>query len=60
MFVKVRPRLNNHRKDVKDPNALPADKHFTLPRHNFSNNVKVSYSSPENFWRKKLKTLKPH
>ena len=21
-------RLNNHRKDVKDPKAIPADKHF--------------------------------
>ena len=33
-------RLNNHRKDVKDPNALPADKHFTLPGHDFNKNAK--------------------
>ena len=32
-------RLNNHRKDAKDPNALPADKHFTLPGHDFNKNV---------------------
>ena len=35
-------RLNNHRKDVKDPNALPADKHFTLPGHDFNKNAKFS------------------
>ena len=35
-------RLNNHRKDVKDPNALPADKHFTLPGHDFNKNAKFT------------------
>ena len=35
-------RLNNHRKDVKDPNALPADKHFTLPGHDFNKNAKLA------------------
>ena len=35
-------RLNNHRKDVKDPNALPADKHFTLPGHDFNRNAKFT------------------
>ena len=34
--------LNNHIKDVKDPNALPADKHFTLPRHDFNKNAKFT------------------
>ena len=34
--------LNSLRKDVKDPNALPADKHFTLPGHDFNNNAKFS------------------
>ena len=33
-------RLNDHRKDVKDPNALPADKHFTLPGHDFNKNAR--------------------
>ena len=35
-------RLNNHRKDVKDPNALPADKHFTLRGHDFNINAKFT------------------
>ena len=35
-------RLNNHRKDVKDPNALLADKHFTLPGHGFNKNAKFT------------------
>ena len=34
-------RLNNHRKDVKGLNTLPADKHFTLPGHGFNNNAKL-------------------
>ena len=32
-------RLNNQR---KDPNALPASKHFTLPGHYFINNAKIT------------------
>ena len=35
-------RLNNHRKDVKDPNPLPADKHFTLLGHDFNKNAKFT------------------
>ena len=35
-------RLNNHKKDVKDPNAVPADKHFTLPGHDFNKNAKFT------------------
>ena len=35
-------RLNNHRKDVKDSNALPADKNFTLPGHDFNKNAKFT------------------
>ena len=37
--------LNNHRKmdpNAKDPNALPADKHFTLPGHDFNKNAKFT------------------
>ena len=34
--------LNNHRKDVKDQNALPVDKHFTLPGHHFNKNAKFT------------------
>ena len=29
-------RLNNHRKDVKDPKAIPVDKHFNQTGHNFN------------------------
>ena len=35
-------RLNNHRKDVKDSNALPADKHFTLPGNDFNKNARFT------------------
>ena len=28
-------RLNNHRKDIKDPSAMSACKHFNLPNHDF-------------------------
>ena len=34
--------LNNHRKDVKDSSALPVDKHFTLPGHDFNKNAKLT------------------
>ena len=34
--------LNNRRKDVKDPNALPAGKHFTSPGHDFNKNAKFT------------------
>ena len=36
-------RFNNHRKDVKDPNALPADKNLTLPGHDFNKDSKFTY-----------------
>ena len=29
----------NHRRGVKNPDALDADKHFTLPDHNFNVNA---------------------
>ena len=35
-------RFNNCRKNVKDPNALPIDNHFTIPGHNFKNNAKFA------------------
>ena len=34
-------RLNNHRKDVKNPNAIPACKYFNRHDHGFHNHVKV-------------------
>ena len=33
-------RLNNHRKDVKDPNAIIACKHFQAVGHNFNKHAK--------------------
>ena len=33
-------RLNNHRKDVKDPKAIPADKHFSQTGYNFNLHAK--------------------
>ena len=34
-------RLNNHRKDVKNPNAIPACKHFIRQDHDFNNHGKI-------------------
>ena len=34
-------RLNNHRKDVKNPNAVPACKHFNRNDHDFNNLEKI-------------------
>ena len=34
-------RLHNHRKDVKDPKAIPADKHFNQTGHNFHLHAKL-------------------
>ena len=34
-------RLNNHRKDVKNPNAIPACKYFNRHDHGFHNHGKV-------------------
>ena len=33
-------RLNNHRKDVKDPKAIPVDKHFNQAGHSFNLHAK--------------------
>ena len=33
-------RLNNHRKDVKDPKAITVDKHFSQTGHNFNLHAK--------------------
>ena len=32
--------MNNHRKDVKDPKAIPVDKHFNQTGHNFKLHAK--------------------
>ena len=34
-------RLNNHRKDVKNPNAIPACKHFNRHYRDFNNSGKI-------------------
>ena len=34
-------RLNNHRQDVKNPNAIPACKHFNRNDHDFKNHGKI-------------------
>ena len=34
-------RLNNHRKDVKNPNAIPACKYFNRHNHDFNNHGKI-------------------
>ena len=34
-------RLYNHRKDVKNPNAIPACKHFNRHDHDFNNHGKI-------------------
>ena len=34
-------RLNNHRKDVKNPNAIPVCKHFNRHDHDFNNHGKI-------------------
>ena len=33
-------RLNNHRKDVKDPKPIPVEKHFNQTGHNFNLHAK--------------------
>ena len=33
-------RLNNHRKDVKDPKTIPVEKHFNQTGHNFNLHAK--------------------
>ena len=34
-------RLNNHRKDVKNPNVIPVSKHFNQHDHEFNNHGKI-------------------
>ena len=34
-------RLKNHRKDVKNPSAIPSCKHFNRHDHDFNNHVKI-------------------
>ena len=34
-------RLNNHRKDAKNPNAIPVCKHFNRHDHDFNNHWKI-------------------
>ena len=34
-------RLNNHKKDVINPNAIPAWKHFNRHNHDFNNHGKI-------------------
>ena len=51
-------RLNNHIKDGKDPNALPADKHFTLPGHEFNKNAKFTLTKFTNTNKVATETLK--
>ena len=57
-------RLNNHRKDSKDPKAISVDKHFNQTRHNFNLHVKfiiieqlqdIEKTSPE-ILKERLKT----
>ena len=33
-------RLNNHRKDVREPDAIPASRHFSGKSHNFNTHAK--------------------
>ena len=35
-------RLNNHRKDVKDPKAILADKHFQKNSHRFNEHARFT------------------
>ena len=69
-------RLNNHRKDSKRNDTIPASKHFNGHDHNFSrdarftlieqiknenqNNITETLKKRENFWIKKLNTLQPN
>ena len=35
-------RLNNHRKDVNNPNSIPVDLHFRKPGHSFNLHAKFT------------------
>ena len=62
-------RLNNHRKDVWKPDAIPASRHFSGKYHNFNTDAKVRHvdidtekikerlKQRENFWILTLETL---
>ena len=67
-------RLNNHRKDIKNPKAIEASQHFnkTFHKHgkfiqieqmNIKNTsteiLKQRLKDSENYWIKRLKTLTP-
>ena len=52
-------RLNNHRKDVKDPKAIPADKHFNQTGHNFNKHAKfILIEQLQNIDKTSSETLK--
>ena len=36
-------RINNHRKDAKNPNSIPVDAHFLEPGHNFNIHAKFTF-----------------
>ena len=65
-------RLNNHRKDVNNPKAIPACNHFKIHGHNFMKHAKFTLieqlskdtlrlwlKQREEFWIIKLATLAP-
>ena len=68
-------RLNNHRKDVWKPDAIPASRHFSGKNHNFNTHakfilteqirhvdtekIKERLKQRENFWILTLETLTP-
>ena len=52
-------RLNNHRTDVKNPNAIPTCKHFNRHDHGFNNHEKVIIiEQPRNIRTTSTETLK--
>ena len=36
-------RINNHRKDAKNPNSIPVDAHFLEPGHDFNLHAKFTF-----------------
>ena len=51
-------RLNNHRKDVKNPNAIPACKDFNRHDHDFNKHGKIIIIELKNIGRTSIETLK--
>ena len=54
-------RFNNHRKDTKNPNAIPAGRHFQQKSHTFNSHTKsiiidklVNTSSPKDILPERL------